>query len=70
MARRKKPETVHDMARRRGLAINKAKRGGWFVTLAGAPWSGVLYCSHDFKKISEFVIAQPRLIRVEAVEET
>jgi len=63
MTRRKKPETVHDMAFRRGLTINKAKRGGWFVTLAGAPWHGVLYCSHDFKKINAFIQAQPRLIK-------
>ena len=64
MTRRKRPETVHDMARRRGLAIAKAKHGGWYVTLYGSPWAGIMYCSHDWRKIIAFVNKQPRILRV------
>lgn len=63
MTRRKRPETIHDMARRRGLTINKAKRGGWYVTLTGAPWHGVLYATHEWEKVLSFVKTQPRLIK-------
>jgi hypothetical protein len=62
--RRKKPETVRDMARRRGLSIAKAKRGGWYVTLTGAPWDGILYCSHSWNHITAFVGAQPKILKV------
>jgi hypothetical protein len=47
------------MARRRGLTIHKAKRGGWYVT-AGVY---VLYCSHDWSYIKTFVRAQPILLK-------
>lgn len=59
MARKLKPTTVRDMARRRGLTIHKAKRGGWYVT-AGVY---VLYCSHDWSYIKTFVRAQPILLK-------
>jgi hypothetical protein len=62
--RKKKPETVHDMAYRRGLAVHKAKRGGWYVTLAGAPWAGVLYAAHTWPKVVAFVRTMPRIIRM------
>jgi hypothetical protein len=61
--RKNKPATVHDMAYRRGMAIHKAKRGGWFVTLMNAPWGAVMYASHDFAVIETFIKRQPILIR-------
>jgi hypothetical protein len=65
MARRTKPATVKDMARRRGLDISKAIHGGWYITLHGfnglAP-SPVLYCSHLFAKIRAFVKQQPIMV--------
>lgn len=64
------PDTIRDMARRRGLAINKAKRGGWYVTLAGAPWHGVLYAAHTWPMIFRFVKAQPRIIKRGGSNET
>lgn len=61
--RRKKPVTVRDMARRRGLSIHKARRGGWYVSLTGAPWA-ILYCAHTWVKIVAFVKKNERIIRV------
>jgi hypothetical protein len=58
-----KPHTVHDMAYRRGLTIAKAKHGGWYVTLTGAPWAGVLYASHDWKKIMGYVKKRAILLK-------
>lgn len=62
--RKPKPATVHDMARRRGLAISKAISGGWYVTLMSAPDSPtpVLYATHDWKKIRSFVKKQPIMV--------
>ena len=62
--RRKKPETVHDMARRRGLTIHKAKKGGWYVRLVGLPWSSeVVYAATQWRKVIDFVKTQPCIIK-------
>jgi hypothetical protein len=63
-AKRKfKPVTIRDMAYRRGLAVLKAKRGGWYVMLAGAPWGVVVYASHEWLMIENFIRKQPILIK-------
>lgn len=56
--RKSKPVTIRTMARRRGLSVHKAKRGGWYIMLTGLPWGGVLYCTHDWDKVRSFVARQ------------
>ena len=53
------PERVRDMARRRGLQVHKAKRGGWYVSTG--PY--IIYCSHDWEFIKTFVRRSPILIK-------
>jgi hypothetical protein len=58
-----KPTSVHDMAYRRGLSIAKAKHGGWYVTIIGAPWGSVLYASHSWVYIKKFIRSRPILVK-------
>jgi len=58
--RKTKPVTVRDMARRRGLTIHKAKRGGWYI-MAGPLY--ILYCTHEWEKVKAFVMSTPILIK-------
>jgi len=55
-----RPATIRDMARRRGLTIHKAKRGGWYI-MAGPLY--ILYCTHEWEKVKEFVRGTPILIK-------
>lgn len=55
----KRPVTIRNMAWRRGLAIHKARRGGWYVTLIG---SGILYATHSWPKIEQFIKTYPVLV--------
>ena len=48
------------MARRRGLTIHKAKRGGWYI-MAGPLY--ILYCTHEWAKVKAFVMSTPILIK-------
>lgn len=61
--RRVSPATVRTMAHHRGLHIYRALRGGWFVTLSGAPWGQIVYCTHDWDKVAEFIKRYPILIK-------
>lgn len=70
--RKTKPATVKDMARRRGLIISKATNGGWYVTLLGiAPnkTSPVLYASHLWSKVKQFIKKQPVMVLRSEIEE-
>jgi hypothetical protein len=63
MTKRKySPAFYREMARRRGVTVNKAIRGGWYVMLAGAPWSKVLYCSHEWEKVVAFMRGLPVIV--------
>jgi hypothetical protein len=69
--RKSKPATVKDMARRRGLHIGKAVHGGWYVTILTTPDSPapVLYASHLWNKIRQFVKKQPIMIKLAEQED-
>jgi hypothetical protein len=70
-ARKTKPATVKDMAKRRGLHIRKAMCGGWYVMLLSGPDAPapVLYATHDWKKAHNFVKKQPIIISREESSE-
>ena len=62
MTKRKRkhtPITVRDMAYRRGLAVLKARRGGWYIMLGMM----VIYATHDWDRVETFVKKYPILIK-------
>lgn len=56
------------MAYRRGLYISKAKHGGWYVTMIGAPWGAVLYASHNWMMIQRWIKKQPIMLKRKDIE--
>jgi hypothetical protein len=51
------------MAWRRGMCIHKARYGGWFITLAGLNGNVILYCTHSWDKVVDFVYRQRILVK-------
>ena len=59
--RKLKPITVRDMASRRGLAIHKAKHGGWYINLIGTDI--VLYATHEWQRVKRFLSGRAILVK-------
>ena len=60
--RKTKLDNIRNMALRRGLSINKARRGGWYIMLYGSSL-GILYCTHSWDKVVKFVKQIPILVK-------